>query len=234
LEVRISAAPGISVLIVEDEPLVRAHIRLGLEREGLAVDEAGDGATCLAAVATRPFDVVVLDLGLPDLDGVALAAELRARSPLGLIVVTRRAEMEARIEALDVGADDYLVKPAHPAELAARIRSVVRRRGPQARRRVGLGDWRIDLDARTVTGSDGRDAGLTPGEFALLARLVEADGRVVAREELLESVSRNPHEADPRTVDMLVSRLRRKLRDQGGAVATAPGYGYRLDGAFSD
>ena len=191
--------------------------------------EAADGAACLAAVQEEAFDVVVLDLGLPDLDGVALARTLRERARLGLIVVTRRAEVEARIEALDVGADDYLVKPVHYAELAARIRSLMRRRGPPARRRVRLGAWRIDLDARTVA-SDGRDASLTPGEFDLLARLVRGEGRVVGREDLLESVSRHPDEADPRTVDMLVSRLRRKLGDQGASIVTAPGYGYRLDG----
>jgi DNA-binding response OmpR family regulator len=193
------------------------------------VTEAADGAACLAAINAEGFDVVVLDLGLPDLDGVALAARLRERGRLGLIVVTRRAEVEARIEALDVGADDYLVKPVHYAELAARIRSLVRRRGPPARRRVRLGDWRIDLDARTVL-SDARDANLTPGEFDLVARLVQAEGRVVGREDLLESVSRNPGEADPRTVDMLVSRIRRKLGNVGTAIVTAPGYGYRLDG----
>lgn len=208
---------------------MRRQICLGLEHEGLAVAEAADAGACLAAVQTGAFDVVVLDLGLPDLDGVELAARLRERGRLGLIVVTRRAEVEARVEALDVGADDYLVKPVHHAELAARIRSLVRRRGPPARRRVRLGPWRIDLDARTVL-REGMDASLTPGEFDLLARLVDGEGRVVSREELLASVSRNPDEADPRTVDMLVSRLRRKLEAQGPAIATAPGYGYRIDG----
>jgi len=193
------------------------------------VAEAADGAACLAAVGADIFDVVVLDLGLPDLDGVALAKTLRERPRLGLIVVTRRAEVEARIEALDVGADDYLVKPVHHAELAARIRSLVRRRGPQARRRVRLGAWRVDLDARTVL-HNGRDASLTPGEFDLLARLILGEGRVVGRGDLLESVSRHPDEADPRTVDMLVSRLRRKLGDHGASIVTAPGYGYRVDG----
>jgi DNA-binding response OmpR family regulator len=144
-------------------------------------------------------------------------------------VVTRRAEVEARIEALDVGADDYLVKPVDYAELAARIRSLVRRRGPSSRRRLRLGEWCVDLDARTVS-QNGGDASLTPGEFDLLARLIQGEGRVVAREDLLESVSRNPGEADPRTVDMLVSRLRRKLGDHGASIVTAPGYGYRIDG----
>ena len=235
VEIQGVASSGIRVLVVEDEDLTRQAIALGLRHEGLVVAEAADGAACLAQLKQSAFDLVVLDLGLPDLDGIRLAAELRQRSRLGLIVVTRRAAVEARIEALDIGADDYLVKPVDYAELAARVRSVVRRRGPPPRRQHALGPWIIDLDARTVTIGD-RDAGLTRGEFDILGRLTEAEGRVVSRDELLEVMSRNPGETDPRSVDMLVSRIRRKLAIaelQGELIATAPGYGYRLTIALS-
>jgi len=229
-DIQTVASSGIRVLVVEDEDLTRQAIALGLRHEGLVVAEAADGAACLAQLKLAAFDLVVLDLGLPDLDGLRLAAELRHRSRLGLIVVTRRAAVEARIEALDIGADDYLVKPVDYAELAARIRSVVRRRGPPPRRQISLGLWIVDLDARTVTEA-GRDAGLTRGEFDILARLAEAEGRVVSRDDLLEVMSRNPGETDPRSVDMLVSRIRRKLAggsQAGELITTAPGYGYRL------
>lgn len=173
--------------------------------------------------------MVLLDLGLPDADGVHLAFELRRHARMGLIVVTRRAEIAARIEALDVGADDYLIKPVHPAELAARIRSVVRRRGELPRKQMQLGPWLVDLEARTVR-ADAVEAALTRGEFDILARLAAAEGRVVNREDLLETISRRPLDTDPRSVDMLVSRLRRKLggTTDGGLILTVAGYGYRL------
>jgi DNA-binding response OmpR family regulator len=231
VEIQTVASSEIRVLVVEDEDLTRQAIALGLRHQGLLVTEAADGAACLAQLKRMAIDLVVLDLGLPDLDGIRLAAELRSRARLGLIVVTRRAAVEARIEALDIGADDYLVKPVDYAELAARIRSVVRRRGPLPRRQLPLGPWMVDLDARTVTAT-GLDAGLTRGEFDILARLADAEGRVVSRDDLLEVMSRNPGATDPRSVDMLVSRLRRKLAGggpQGELIATAPGYGYRLN-----
>ncbi len=226
-------SPALRVLVVEDEALIRGALVLGLRQEGLDVAEAGDAASCRAAMKSSRFDAVVLDLGLPDADGVKLAAELCAGPRPGLIVVTRRAEMGARIEALDVGADDYLVKPVHYPELAARIRSVVRRRGHPGRRKVQLGAWLVDLEARTAT-ADALSAGLTRGEFDILARLADAEGRVVSRDDLLEVISRNPQDSDPRSVDMLVSRLRRKLGQVAShdeLIATAPGYGYRLNGA---
>ena len=220
----------ISVLVVEDEPLQRRALMLSLSGAGFDVAEAEDAAACLEIIDTRPIDVVVLDLGLPDRDGVALAADLRRRHEVGLVVVTRRSAPEARIEALDIGADDYLVKPVHFGELAARIRSIMRRRRPAERAVVRLGRWVVDLEARTATdGSVG--AGLTRGEFDITALLIGAEGRIVSREDLLAAISRRPLEADLRSVDVLVSRIRRKLgvaSDGRDLIVTVPGFGYQL------
>jgi len=220
----------VKVLVVEDEPLTRRALVLALTGDGFEVHEAEDGRRCRQIVQTVRIDVVLLDLGLPDMDGVALAGELRARGDLGLVVVTRRSTPEARIEALDVGADDYLVKPAHFGELAARIRSVMRRRGEKPDPKRRLGDWLIDLDARTVVRASAK-AALTRGEFDILARLIEADGRIVSRDDLLSAMSRRPLEADLRSVDVLISRLRRKLADGAEGrelIVTAPGFGYQI------
>jgi DNA-binding response OmpR family regulator len=224
------ARSAVSVMVVEDEPLTRRALVLALTDEGFHVWEAADAASCRTLLKQRSFDVVVLDLGLPDLDGVALAASLRRQGDMGLVVVTRRTAPEARIEALDVGADDYLVKPVHFGELAARIRSVMRRRGAPVSRRRRLDTWLIDLDARTA--SDGAvSANLTRGEFDILARLIAAEGKIVSRDDLLAAISRRPLETDLRSVDVLVSRIRRKLgaRESGNElIVTVAGFGYQL------
>ena len=222
--------PTIRVLVVEDEPLTRRALSLALAAADLVVAEAPDAAACRAILREQSIDVVVLDLGLPDEDGIALAADLRRQGGVGLIVVTRRASPDSRIEALDVGADDYLVKPVHFGELAARIRSVMRRRKAPARQTLRIGRWIVDLDARSVL--DGAaTAGLTRGEFDILARLIAADGGIVSREDLLTTISRRPHDADLRSVDVLVSRIRRKLGPTGenDPILTVPGFGYQLN-----
>jgi DNA-binding response OmpR family regulator len=225
----------IRVAIVEDESITRRTIALALRAEGLEVFEAADAFAARSLFRTQTVDVVLLDLGLPGLDGLEFAAQLRSENDAGLIVVTRRSAPEARIEALDLGADDYLVKPVHFGELAARVRSVARRRNRVKPQRKRLGSWVIDLDARTAT-RDSEAAALTRGEFDMLARLIEAGTKIVSREDLLSVMSRKPQEADLRSVDALVSRLRRKLEDADNArlIVTAPGFGYRLGSAAVD
>lgn len=218
-----------TVAVVEDETLTRRAIALSLRRAGFTVHEACDVLACRALLRQARLDVIVLDLGLPGIDGMSFAAELRGKSDVGLVVVTRQSAPEARIAALDLGADDYLIKPIHYGELAARIRSVMRRRGRVGDRRTKLGQWIVDLEARTVSnGKIGVD--LTRGEFEILARLVQADTKIVTRQKLLSAISRSPEDSDLRSVDTLVSRLRRKLGDTSGdsLIATAPGFGYRL------
>jgi DNA-binding response OmpR family regulator len=218
------------VIVVEDEDLVRRAISSALRDEGFAVSQAADAYACRAALQQQGAEAVVLDLGLPGVSGLDLARELRSLSDIALIVVSRRSEPEARIEALDLGADDFLVKPVHTGELAARLRSVLRRRSVAHGRRIRLGRWSVDLDARDARAGEA-SAGLTRGEFEILARLIEARGKIVSRDELLRAISRNPAESDVRSVDALVSRLRRKLGDgpEGPTlIVTAPGFGYRL------
>jgi DNA-binding response OmpR family regulator len=243
-----------TVAVVEDETLTRRAIALSLRRAGFTVHEACDVLACRALLRQVRLDVIVLDLGLPGIDGMSFAGELRGKSgvgqsgldqsdmgqsdvgqpgmgqsDVGLIVVTRQSAPEARILALDLGADDYLVKPVHYGELAARIRSVMRRSSGVRSRRTRVGPWIVDLEARTVSnGQIGVE--LTRGEFDILARLVQADTKIVTREKLLSVISRSPKDSDLRSVDTLVSRLRRKLGDASGdsLIATAPGFGYRL------
>lgn len=221
-----------SVAIVEDETLTRKAIALSLREAGFDVHEASDALACRALLRQQRLDVIVLDLGLPGIDGLSFAREVRGESDIGLIVVTRQSAPEARIAALDLGADDYLMKPIHYGELAARIRSVLRRSGRERGRRKRLGRWIVDLEARTI-GDGTLNANLTRGEFDILARLVQAGTKIVTRQELLSLISRSPQESDLRSVDALVSRLRRKLDGPGSdsLIATAPGFGYRLAAA---
>jgi DNA-binding response OmpR family regulator len=218
-----------SVAVVEDESLTRRAIVASLRKAGFTVHEARDVLSGRALIRQTRLDIIVLGLSLLGIDGLAFARELRSGSDVGLIVVTRQVEPEARIAALDLGADDLLVKPVHHGELAARIRSVMRRTQRGRGRRMKIGPWSVDLEARTVTKGT-LSANLTRGEFDILARLIDAGTRIVTRRELLSTISRSAQGSDGRTVDALISRLRRKLDDGEGEslIMTAPGFGYRL------
>jgi two-component system torCAD operon response regulator TorR len=172
----------------------------------------------------------VLDISLPEPHRWKLLKELRAQSHIAILVVSQHQSPESRIEALDFGADDYLVKPIHHGELAARVRSVVRRRYAFRDRKRRVGRWTVDIDLRTVAAGE-TTSQLTRGEFEILAKLIEAGAKIVSREILLSAVSRRPGDADLRSIDTLISRLRRKLGDDQttpALIVTAPGLGYRL------
>jgi two-component system OmpR family response regulator/two-component system torCAD operon response regulator TorR len=213
------------IVVVEDEPLTRATLVSFLTRQGHQVRPASCVESCRAALRSEAADMVLLDIGLPGEDGLAYARELRQAGECGVIIVSERSEVATRIAALDEGADDYLIKPVHLEELAARVRSVARRRGVGDA--VRIGPLTMDLAGRRVE-AEGGEITLTRGEFDLLRSLAEADGKIVTREMLSEAVSRG--EGDLRSVDALVSRLRRKLPapPEGQLIVTAPGFGYRL------
>jgi len=219
------------VIVVDDEPLTCAAYAKILEGAGHAVRTASDVFACRAAMKASPADIVVLDLGLPGVSGASFAAELQQGGDVGVIVVTSRVDMDTRIALLLEGADDYLVKPVHPAELAARVTSLHRRRARHRGARYRFGSWTVDVERRAVATADGRPVGVTRGEFDLLVRLIEGQGKIVSRELLSDAVSRGGGDSDIRSVDALVSRLRRKLSggDSGAPlIITAPGFGYRL------
>lgn len=218
------------ILVVEDDDRVAAALESALTQRGYQVARAPTGADALAACRSGPpVDLVLLDLGLPDVDGAQLAAELRASSSVPLIVVTARAELVTRVELLRRGADDYVVKPFSTAELLARIEAVLRRThasAADAAMAVEVGGARIDLIARTVA-VDGAPVELTRKEFDVLAALVRADGATVDRQRLLVDVWGTDWLGMSRTLEVHVATLRSKL----GAtriIDTVRGVGYRL------
>lgn len=224
------AMTGARVIVVEDEPLTRNAYIEALRADGNDVRGAADPPACRAALSAAPADIVVLDLGLPGVtDQLGFAKEL-CQPGLDVLIVTVRDTVATRIAALDLGAEDFLVKPVDLGELAARVRRLHRRRLQSRGRRYRVGTWVIDFDRRTLECANaGAAADVTRGEFELLACLVEADGKIVTRERLSEVVGRGG--TDRRSVDALVSRLRRKLsNDEAGAdlIVTSPGFGYRI------
>ena len=208
-----------TILIVEDEPPIRRLLRTTLAAHDYRPIEAGTGAEALSAMRHHRPDLVLLDLGLPGEDGLALMRALRHESSAAVIVVTGRGDTFDRIVGLEVGADDYIAKPFDVREVGARVRSVLRRtldRNPglvSAGRSdiIRFAGWTLDLGARRLESPRGTEVNLTTGEFDLLAALAGAPGRVLSRDELLEA-TRN-REAGPfdRTIDVQVGRLRRKI-----------------------
>ena len=212
------------LLIVEDEDAIAEPLAEGLRREGFEVERAATGAEALAAA---PADLVLLDLRLPDLDGLDVCRELRERSGVPIIVVTARGEEADRVVGLELGADDYVVKPFGLRELIARIRAVSRRaRGEREDRVVRVGDLEVDkraLRARLA----GQELELTPKEFDLLAALTREPGAALSRRRLLEEVWQTNWYGSAKTIDVHVAALRRKLGDPGW-IETVRGVGFRL------
>jgi len=219
---------GCRIVVVEDEPLTRAAMITFLEKEGFAVRPAADVPACRAALRAAPADVVILDLGLPGPDGLVLARELRDDPETDVIVVTMRGEPQERIAALDSGADDYLVKPVHLGELAARIRAIERRRQHTRQPSYCFGGFTLDVAQRALLDASQCPVPITRGEYEVLFQLASANGKIVSREMLSQVASRRHQDgADVRSADALVSRLRKKLGDRA-LIVTAPGFGYRL------
>jgi two-component system response regulator RegX3 len=213
------------LLLVEDDDAIAEPLAKGLEREGFTVRRAGNAADALAAPVA---DLVLLDLVLPDLDGYEVCRRLRARSDVPIIVITARGDEVDRVVGLELGADDYLVKPFGFRELVARIRAVTRRRQPRPDepRPVLVGPLELDRRTRRVRMA-GVDVALTAKEFDLLALLASDAGRVLTRQEILEAVWDAHWYGPTKTLDVHVASLRRKLGDPA-VIETVRGVGFRL------
>jgi DNA-binding response OmpR family regulator len=221
-----------AVLVVEDDRELRELVRRYLERAGLAVHTTGSGAEALSRLDSGGLDLVVLDLGLPDVDGLEILAAAHADGrQIPVVVLTARSQVEDRIEGLRRGADDYVTKPFSPTELVLRVQAVLHRTlgggGAVAATTYGGGRLRID-DARHEATLDGSRLELTPTEWGLLTALATAPGRVFSRYELVNRVRGYEFAGYERTIDSHVKNLRRKLGPVDDLVETVLGVGYRL------
>jgi DNA-binding response OmpR family regulator len=216
-----------TVLLVEDEPSVGELVRGYLMRDGYRVVWVRSGEEALVEVDRHRVRIVILDIGLPGMDGFDVCRELRARSNVPILMLTARDEEPDRIVGLEVGADDYLTKPFSPRELVARMKAILRRSEPQEGREktVALGDVVLDRESHDVTVA-GRPVDLTAKEFDLLAYFMANPGVVVSRDLLLERVWGQEYPGGTRTVDVHVAQLRRKL-DRPDLIRTLRGTGYK-------
>jgi len=222
------------LLLVEDNERLAHFLAKGLGMEGFAVDHVGLIEDAEAALATMRFDAILLDLGLPDGDGMDLLKRLRARNDTTpILVTTARGDLGDRLRGLDGGADDYLIKPFEIAELAARLRALMRRPGAVMSRAIELGNLRFDAENRTATVED-RPLALGRRETDLLEALIRRSGRAIAKAALENSIYGLTGEVEPNALEVLVSRLRRRLAEAGATaqIHTLRGIGYLMsDGA---
>ncbi|KAB1915610.1 response regulator [Micromonospora sp. AMSO31t] len=221
------------ILVVDDEPQILRALRINLRARGYDVDIAATGTAALKAAASHPPDLVVLDLGLPDLDGVDIIRGLRGWTTVPIIVLSGRAGSDDKVNALDAGADDYVTKPFGVDELLARIRAATRRHGagadpvsPTAR----LGPHTVDLTAHTVTRDDGTDVKLTPTQWGVLEALLRNPGKLISQRQLLHDVWGPGYRTETSYLRQYMAQLRRKLEadpTRPRHLITEPGMGYR-------
>lgn len=228
-----------SILVVDDDRQMTAFLDRFLTKQGFAVHAVGSATQMGLAMEHRSFDLVLLDVGLPDIDGFEVTRELRRSSRRPIILLTAREEVFDRIIGLELGADDYVSKPFEPRELLARIRSVLRRsKGatpahdalPEVRC-ISFSGFRLDLPGRRLSGQSNEDIDLTGMEFSLLKLLAENAGQVISRDRIMQTIYGNTPNVTDRAIDAHVARLRRKLAPQDTAnplIRTVHGSGYAL------
>ena len=222
-----------TILVVDDEQSILDLARLYLEKEGYRVVTATDGKQALQKHQEQRPDLLVLDLMLPELDGLEVCRRIRQAATTPILMLTARNDDIDKIVGLELGADDYLTKPFNPRELTARIKAILRRveRGQQATRQIAVGSLHIDLDRREVK-VDGKPVQLRTKEFDLLSALAQNAGLVLSRERLLEMVWGYDFYGETRTVDVHINHLREKLGASQSLIETVRGIGYKLaDGA---
>jgi len=214
------------VLIVEDEPRLASFLEKGLKSNGFTTSLAEDGATAVGAASDDDFDLMILDLGLPDIDGLDVLAQVRDRgTKLPVIILTARDDLSDKVSGLDLGADDYVTKPFRFEELLARVRARLRQGGTTEVTVLAVGG--VELDLRTRHASvDGHTVEMTAREFAMLETFMRHPNQVLTREQLLSHVWGYDHDPGSNVVDVYIGYLRRKLGE--GRIETARGMGYRM------
>ena len=223
------------ILVVDDDPAVRAMLEAYVKSGGYRVSEAEDATDARGHLELGGIDLVLLDLNLPDANGMVLARELMKRFGVSIVMVTERNSPEDRADGLELGADDYLPKPVYPRELLARLRKaldnrVTRPAGSGARQLWCFQGWSLDPQNRVLLDDQDERVDLTPAEFNLLAYLAGRPGRLLSREQLMSALGSDDGESGMRSVDILISRLRKKLGDGDHArmIETCRGHGYRF------
>ena len=219
------------VLIVEDERALLRALAMNLVARGYAVTEAENGTRALTALAEQKHDVILLDLGLPDISGVEVIRAVRTYSSTPIIVLSARSDSADKVEALDLGADDYVTKPFSMDELLARLRAASRRSATHDEDvTVTVGDVRVDLGLTTATAADGTSVHLTPTEWKILDVLLRQPGKLVSGDTLLTAVRGSSEHTDPSYLRIYLAQLRRKLEPEPSRprhLITEPGMGYR-------
>ena len=227
---KVPASRSPRVLVVDDEPSIVDFIRLGLQYEGFQVQTAPDGQAALRLISEFKPHVVVLDIMMPRLDGLAVAEAIRGNKDTGIIILSAKDDVQDRIKGLEVGADDYLVKPFDFGELLARIRAVMRRRNPTAGPQLQVGDVTMDETTREVR-RDGRMIELSAREFDLLRLLMIHPNQVLPRDRILDQVWGYNFFGDTNNVEVYIRYLRQKLGDEPHQlIQTVRGVGYRIKG----
>jgi two-component system, OmpR family, response regulator len=216
------------ILVVDDDPRLRELLRYTLSREGYQVSQAADGAAALREIQANPPDLVVLDVLMPELDGMGVCRAVRGTSSVPIIFLSSRADAIDRVLGLELGADDYLSKPFSTLELVSRVKAVLRRARPQVPEVLQVAGVRLDPVAHRAW-VDQIEVALTVTEFRILQTLMRSPGRAYTREELVEHAYDGRHFVSGRTVDSHVRRIRKKLKTAGAQVIeTVHGHGYRL------
>lgn len=236
----------VHILVVEDDAFVQKALRMYLEGEGYRISTVDNGGDMHALMAKDPAALAIMDLKLPKDDGFELTRQLREKYAIGIIILTSKDDTVDRVVGLEIGADDYVTKPWEERELLARIRSVLRRvkerRVAESSMRVGeqravlFNGWRLNLDSRELKNPDGAMVELTSGEFSLLNEFIEKAGRVLSRDHLLSAIYDRDWEPFDRSIDVLVTRLRRKIEQDSRhpeIIKTVRGTGYMFAAALS-
>ncbi|WP_138160474.1 response regulator [Peptoniphilus catoniae] len=225
------------ILVVDDEKAIAEIIEYNLDQEGYEITKAFDGKECLDVFKNKKFDLIILDVMMPKLDGFSVLREVRKTSSVPVIMLTAKQEEVDKVLGLELGADDYVVKPFSMRELTARVKAILRRNGLESEESldsnvIEAGDLVIDLDKYEIK-KKGKEINLTLREYELLKYLIEQSGQVVSREELLDKVWDYEYYGDIRTVDVTVRRLREKIEDKGKDyryILTKRGVGYYFGG----